>query len=87
MSNIDKLKSSSIFLKHDANEDYDYKLIRTGKRVLNLPQEQLYNTKHHNIVEYILRPNNVISQNPFGTSFYVDFNFIANNISKLKTLT
>ena len=39
MSNIDKLKSSSIFLKHDANEDYENKLIRTGKRVLNLPQE------------------------------------------------
>ena len=40
MSNIDKLKSSSIFLKHDANEDYDYKLIRTRKRVLNIPQNQ-----------------------------------------------
>ena len=50
MSNIDKLKSSSIFLKHDANEDYDYKLIRIGKIVLNLPQNQLYNTKYHNIV-------------------------------------
>ncbi len=73
MSNIDKLKSLSIFLKHDANEDYDYKLIRTGKRVLNIPQNQLYNTKHHNIVEYFLTPNNSYSSNPFGSSFYIDF--------------
>ena len=74
MSNIDKIKSTSKFLNHDCNDDCNYKLIKTGKRVLNLPQEQLYNTKHHNIVEYFLRPNNVISQNPFGTSFYIDFN-------------
>ena len=47
MSNIDKIKSTSKFLNHDCNDDCNYKLNKTGKRVLNLPQNQLYNTKHH----------------------------------------
>jgi hypothetical protein len=41
-TNIDKVKSTSIFLKHDANDDHNYRLIKNGKKFLNLTLDKLY---------------------------------------------
>jgi hypothetical protein len=38
MSNSEKVKSESNFLKHDTNEKNDYMLLKSGRNVLNLPK-------------------------------------------------
>jgi hypothetical protein len=81
MANIDKVKSTSIFLKHDANDDHNYRLIKIGKKFLNLTLDKLYKTKHNNISNYFLQPKNTYASYPFGTSFYIDFDLPKLNLT------
>jgi len=42
MSNSENVKKIA-FLKHDVNHHHSYELIKSGKSILNLPKEQVYN--------------------------------------------
>jgi hypothetical protein len=63
------------FLRHDVNLHHNYELIKSGRNVLNLPKEQVYNQHHSSIHDFTLNPKNTIADYPFtgNSNFYVDF--------------
>ena len=72
--NSENVKKNVPFLKHDVNCHHAYELIKTGKQVLNLPKDQVYNQHHSSIHDFTLNPKNTFSDYPFGnSSWYVDF--------------
>ncbi len=72
--NADNFKKVS-FLKHDVNHHHNYELIKSGRQVLNLPKEQVYNQHHSSIHDFTLNPKNTVAEYPFtgNSSFYADF--------------
>ena len=69
------LKKNVPFLKHDVNCHHAYELIKSGKNVLNLNKETIYNQHHSTIHDYSLIPSNTFAEYPFsGSSWYTDFN-------------
>ena len=74
MSNSDNVKKVN-FLRHDVNLHHSYELIKSGKQVLNLPKEQIYNQHHSTIHDFTLNPKNTVPDYPFtgNSSWYVDF--------------
>ena len=62
------------FLKHDVNLHHSYELLKTGKHILNLKKEQLYNQHHSSIHDFTINCKNTFNEYPFtGNSWYVDF--------------
>ena len=75
MSQSDKIKSESEFLKFDNNFKNDYVLVKSGKSMFNIKKEQFYNINHNNVVNYNINVKNNYAEFPFNgsTSFFIDF--------------
>ena len=73
--NSDNVKKNVSFLKHDCCTDHDYQLIKSGKQVLNLPKQQVYQQHHSSLHDFTLNCKNTFSDYPFtgNSSWYVDF--------------
>jgi len=73
--NSENVKKNVSFLKHDVNHHHAYELIKSGKQVLNLPKEQIYNQHHSSIHDFTLNAKNTFSEYPFtgNSNWYVDF--------------
>ena len=71
----EKIQEQVDFLKHDVNFRNDYTKVPGGKRILNLPKHQYYNTSYSGIQNYFIGYKNGHSTNPFNgsSSFYIDF--------------
>ena len=74
-NNSEKVKSECDFLKHDANLNHDYQLVKSGKSVYNFKKHQLYNTTHNPIQNFFINPKNNYPSKPFGanSNTYIDF--------------
>ena len=73
LNNIDKVKKHH-FLSHEANNN-EYHMMKSGKNILNLPKQQIQDTHHVSVNDYLILPKNNNSEYPFNGSsqFYIDF--------------
>jgi hypothetical protein len=73
--NSENVKKNVPFLKHDVCSHHSYELIKSGKQILNLPKEQVYNQHHSSIHDFSISAKNTYSDYPFtgNSSWYVNF--------------
>ena len=72
-NSIDVVKNAIPWLKSDVNQ-YDYTMLKSGKKCYNIKRCQLYQMKHSPICDFVVWPQNSHSINPFNlSSFYLDF--------------